>query len=178
MSRPAPISAMVASLSASEKLQLLRDLVFDQMETANIGIPVLPPAIVVHDRIGPLFDALQLHCYLVKHAYSIVRFLAKSLAPDIKKAESSSKPTLEDGDFFDRAVAQVGCHVVNTYRGTTNAISLLVRPIDIRSDESGEHPGETFVMVSLTREELHEIVKLADDDWADLTTTMASGKGG
>lgn len=51
--------------------------------------------------------------------------------------------------------------------GVTNAITLLVRPETFVHDESGQHPGESFVPVTLTREEVREILADLDKDWAD-----------
>lgn len=76
------------------------------------------------------------------------------------------KPTLHDDSFTDKSVAQAACILCETDHGITNAISLLIRPLDIRSDESGNHPGESFVMATLTREELREMVAWLDEDWA------------
>jgi len=51
----------------------------------------------------------------------------------------------------------------------TNAVQLLVRPADVRGDESGGHPGESFVMVTITREELTEMLAALTADWAEVT---------
>lgn len=77
-----------------------------------------------------------------------------------------TKPTLHDDSFIDKAVAQAACCLVDTDYGITNAIHLLIRPHDVRGDESGAHPGESFVMAMLTREELREMVEWLDEDWA------------
>lgn len=69
---------------------------------------------------------------------------------------------------MDKAVAQTSiCLWEGHDGGVTNAVQLLVRPLDVRGDDSGEHPGEKFVMVTITREEIAEMQKALDDDWAD-----------
>ena len=76
-------------------------------------------------------------------------------------------PSLDDDSFVDKAIATMAITLWDRhYGGTTNAVQLLVRPTDMRSDESGEHPGETFVMVTLTREELRALLTELDEDWA------------
>lgn len=77
-------------------------------------------------------------------------------------------PTLADDSFVDKAIAQMSCALWERHGGgITNAISLLVRPIDIRGDEAGGHPGEKFVMLTITREEVREMLEWLDDDWAN-----------
>jgi hypothetical protein len=52
--------------------------------------------------------------------------------------------------------------------GMTNAITYLVRPGQpLVSDASGEHPGELFIPVTRTREELRSDLASLDQDWAD-----------
>lgn len=94
------------------------------------------------------------------------------------------KPTLHDDSFADTAVAQAACILCETDYGITNAIALLIRPLDVRGDESGNHPGESFVMARLTREELREMVAWLDEDWAaqvavtpDIVTANAKVRG-
>lgn len=77
-------------------------------------------------------------------------------------------PTLEDDSFVDKAIANASIALwENASGGVTNAMQLLVRPDDMRSDESGAHPGESFVMVTITREEFRELLQDLEDDWAD-----------
>jgi len=49
----------------------------------------------------------------------------------------------------------------------TNAAVLLVRPDQLVSDESGEHPGERFASVTIKRAELLDILQLLEEDWQD-----------
>lgn len=73
--------------------------------------------------------------------------------------------------------------------GMTNAATLLVRADQLHAEESGEHPGERFAMVSITRAELMGILQVLEDDWQDhcrfadpmanaapLLTTQARGR--
>lgn len=77
-------------------------------------------------------------------------------------------PTLEDDSFVDKALANASiCLEEMNGGGMTNAVLLLVRPTDIRSDESGGHPGEKFVQVSITREEISAMLDALNEDWAD-----------
>lgn len=80
----------------------------------------------------------------------------------------STAPTLANDSLIDKAIAQVSICLWDSHDGgMTNAVQLLVRPLDIRSDESGGHPGEKFVMLTITREEIVEMQKALDADWAD-----------
>lgn len=56
----------------------------------------------------------------------------------------------------------------------TNAVQLLVRPADLRGDESGGHPGERFVMVTITREEIAAMLQTLEVDAAECL--LAVGK--
>lgn len=79
----------------------------------------------------------------------------------------SAEPTLLDDSFIDQSLAQAACCLWHRADGgMTNAIQLLIRPMDVRGDESGNHPGEEFVMVTITREELRAMVTWLDEDWA------------
>ena len=78
-------------------------------------------------------------------------------------------PTLANDSFVDKAIATVDlCLSDHHERGLTSAVQLLVRPLDVRSDESGAHPGESFVMVTITREELRALLAAADEDWDEI----------
>ena len=80
----------------------------------------------------------------------------------------STTPILEDDTLVDKAIAQVSICLWDSHDGgMTNAVQMLVRPVDIRSDESGGHPGEKFIMLTITREEIAEMQKALDADWAD-----------
>ncbi|MDP3654287.1 MAG: hypothetical protein Q8R67_21680 [Rhodoferax sp.] len=80
----------------------------------------------------------------------------------------SNVPTLENDSFVDKAIAQVSICLWESHDGgTTNAVQLLARPLDVRGDESGGHPGEQFVMVTITREEISAMHYALDQDWAD-----------
>lgn len=70
--------------------------------------------------------------------------------------------------MIDRSIANAEISLQDTPDGgMTNAITFLVRPERYVSDESGQHPGETFVEVTLTREEVRECLADLDRDWAD-----------
>lgn len=80
----------------------------------------------------------------------------------------SDAPTLADDTFVDPAIAT--CSLTLWERkggGMTTAVQLLVRPSDMRGDESGGHPGERFVMVTITREELAAMLEAAVLDAAE-----------
>lgn len=78
-------------------------------------------------------------------------------------------PTLEINSFVDPNIANFGiCLWERHDGGITSAIQILVRPNDIRCDESGMCPGESFVMMTITREEMREMLKQLDDDWDDI----------
>ena len=80
-------------------------------------------------------------------------------------------PTLEDDSFVDKAIATFGICLWDRHDGgTTSAVQILVRPLDVRGDESGGHPGESFVMVTITREEMREMLAALDQDWTDVVT--------
>lgn len=85
--------------------------------------------------------------------------------PTYNQAADVLEPTLADDSFQDEALAQAACVLWKTEDGKiTNAVQLLVRPTDVRGDESGEHPGESFVMVTITREELRAMLNWLDED--------------
>lgn len=78
-------------------------------------------------------------------------------------------PTLEDDSFVDPAIAACSLALWPRKDGTmTNAVQLLVRPRDVRGDESGGHPGERFVMVTITREEVRAMLHALKQDMADV----------
>jgi hypothetical protein len=80
----------------------------------------------------------------------------------------STTPTLADDSFVDKAIAHASIALWDSHDGAiTNAMQLLARPVDVRGDESGAHPGERFVMITITREEVRAMLKALDDDWAD-----------
>lgn len=77
-------------------------------------------------------------------------------------------PTLDDDTFVDPAIAT--CSITLWHRpdgAMTNAVQLLVRPTDVRGDEAGGHPGETFVMMTITREEIAAMLRALNEDAAD-----------
>lgn len=75
--------------------------------------------------------------------------------------------TLEDDSLVDPAIAQVGLTLWNEKDGQMcSAVQLLVRPLDVRGDEAGKHPGEQFVMLTITRNELRAMLDAVDADWA------------
>jgi hypothetical protein len=77
-------------------------------------------------------------------------------------------PTLETNSFVDPNIGTFGIALWNRHcGGMTSAVQILVRPNDIRCDESGQLPGERFVMLTLTLEELKELVKCVQRDWDD-----------
>ncbi len=78
-------------------------------------------------------------------------------------------PTLADDSFVDKAIAAFRMTLWDRHGGgVTSAAQLLVRPTDIRCDEGGGHPGELFVMLTITREELREMLAAVDEDWATI----------
>lgn len=82
--------------------------------------------------------------------------------------------SLKDDSFADSALAQVVSALwVGEDGRMTNCAQLLVRQTDVRSDESGNHPGEVFAMVSITQEELRAMLQFLEDDWQE--TTQACG---
>lgn len=75
--------------------------------------------------------------------------------------------TLADDSLVDPAIAQVGLTLWNEKDGRMcSAVQLLVRPLDVRGDEAGGHPGEEFVMLTITRDELKAMLDAVDEDWA------------
>ena len=77
-------------------------------------------------------------------------------------------PTLDDDSFVDQAIATCSLALWHRKDGAmTNAVQLLVRPLDVRGDESGGHPGERFVMVTITREEVRAMLAALDADMAE-----------
>lgn len=78
-----------------------------------------------------------------------------------------SQVTLENDSLVDPAIAQVALTLWNEKDGRMcSAVQLLVRPLDVRGDESGSHPGEEFVMLTITRDELQAMLKAVEEDWA------------
>ena len=76
------------------------------------------------------------------------------------------KITLADDSFVDPALAQCSVALWNEKDGRMcSAIQLLIRPLDVRGDEAGGHPGEEFVMVTITRDELRAILDFVEEDW-------------
>ena len=61
----------------------------------------------------------------------------------------SKLPTLENDKFEDKAIAAMSVGLESYQSEMTNAVYILVRPIDVLSDESGQHPGESFVQLFL-----------------------------
>lgn len=69
--------------------------------------------------------------------------------------------------YADPMLAAVHIELQPDGDGMTNAAVLLVRADQLQPDESGEHPGERFAMVSITRAELLGILQSIEDDWQD-----------
>lgn len=85
------------------------------------------------------------------------------------KRKKRSAPTLEDDSFVDPAIAACSLALWSRKDGTMiNAVQLLVKPLDVRGDESGGHPGERFVMVTITREEVRAMLHALKQDMADV----------
>jgi hypothetical protein len=75
--------------------------------------------------------------------------------------------TLADDSLVDPAIAQVALTLWNENDGRMcSAVQLLVRPLDVRGDEAGGHPGESFVMLTITRDELRAMLDAVEADWA------------
>lgn len=88
-------------------------------------------------------------------------------------------PTLLDDEFTDPAIA--ACHLTLWDRqdgAMTNAVQLLVRPADLRGDESGAHPGERFVMVTILREEIEAMLHELQADLADCLKAAGAPRAG
>lgn len=88
----------------------------------------------------------------------------------IQPADTEALPSLENDSLEDENIASVSYRLCKRHDGVmTNAVELLVRPLDIRGDESGEHPDESgFVMLTITREEIRAMLRLLDEDWSDI----------
>lgn len=85
---------------------------------------------------------------------------------------ASTAPSLADDSFDDKALAAIGLSLCSLPGGeVSNRAELLVRPTDMRSDESGEHPGERFVLVTITREEVRALLTMMDEDVAEVRAT-------
>lgn len=84
--------------------------------------------------------------------------------PALKSSVSLNNDSLQDKNI---ATVSVGLEY-NAKGKMTNAIELLIRPNDVRCDESGEHPDETgFVLARITREEIEAMLEWLQQDWAD-----------
>lgn len=77
-------------------------------------------------------------------------------------------PTLDNDTFDDQAIAtmSVGLCARRDNGRVTNAVDILVRPVHVSCDESGSHPGEKFVLLHLTREEVRSALHFLEEDWA------------
>lgn len=76
--------------------------------------------------------------------------------------------TLADDSLVDPAIAQVALTLWNEKDGRMcSAVQLLVRPLDVRGDEAGGHPGEEFVMLTITRDELRAMLDAVETDWRE-----------
>lgn len=75
---------------------------------------------------------------------------------------------LDDDSLLDPAIATFAIGLTH-YKPAriTNCIEVLIRPTNVTTDESGHHPGETFVQASFTREEVAAMLKALNEDWAD-----------
>ena len=92
---------------------------------------------------------------------------AEVAATSNERKTVNNEPTLEDDTFVDPAIANCCLTLWERKDGAmTNAVQLLVRPTDVRGDESGGHPGERFVMVTITREEVAAMLKALNEDAA------------
>lgn len=70
--------------------------------------------------------------------------------------------------YFDPAIAAMHCSLDYLADGhMTNVAEVLVRPSALVSDESGEHPGERFMRVKFTREDVQGMLAWLEQDWAD-----------
>ncbi len=117
----------------------------------------------------------QLEARLVLHSRfntSKIEELVVAMAAHIAQLETpdvnDTPPTLDNDSFVDKAIAAMSIALWDSPTGgVTNAVQILVRPTDVRSDESGAHPGESFVMLTVVREEIREMLRALNDDWAD-----------
>lgn len=70
--------------------------------------------------------------------------------------------------MIDASIANIEIGIHSTRNGQiTNAATFLVRPGRLVNDESGEHPGEQFIEITLTRQEVRDVLQSLDEDWAD-----------
>lgn len=91
------------------------------------------------------------------------------------EAKSPEVPSLVDDSFADKALAAIDLSLCMLPSGeVSNRAELLVRPTDIRTDEAGRHPGERFVLVTITREEVRELLEMMDRDVAEVRAACAT----
>jgi hypothetical protein len=84
----------------------------------------------------------------------------------MKEASDGVVISLADDSLVDPAIAQVAATLWNEKDGRMcSAVQILVRPLDVRGDEAGGHPGEEFVMVTITRDELRAMLDFVEEDW-------------
>jgi hypothetical protein len=106
-----------------------------------------------------LSDALNL-------TRSCLRFKEDALA-------DPSVPT-GSGEYFDGAIAAMHCGLEYLPDGQmTNALYVLIRPKPLVPDESGEHPGEQFMEITLTRQDAQRMMDWLNRDW--LSTISVCG---
>lgn len=87
---------------------------------------------------------------------------------DVQSAVEPVAQTLPIYGFIDKAIENFSiCLFVRSDGSMTNAAICLVRPERIVSDASGEHPGESFVEITMTRDEARKVLDDLDRDWAD-----------
>ena len=138
------------------------------MKTVTVNADALRQVLEALNGPGHLIRELQYtRGPLVGHDNPI-NILVKEFNQAVVDYDADNIPTMENDGFVDKAIATVSITLWESANGgMTNAVQLLVRPADVRGDESGAHPGESFVMVTIIREEVREMLQGLDDDWAD-----------
>lgn len=81
--------------------------------------------------------------------------------------------------YFDPNIADMHLGLESLPDGEmTNVAYILARPSRPCSDESGKHPGESFVEICLTRTEVRQLLASLDADWADTIRICGDPKTG
>ena len=158
----------------------LRDAGFEVFSPAENG---LSPAAPWNEHMRVDIAHLVSHCYGVATLPGWGNSKGATLEVDIAtrldmpvhpfdyywlaKARTVVKPSFAER-VLDRSIADGYISLEETADGgMTNAMTFQVRPGRLVPDESGEHGGESFLEVRLTREEMRECLADLDKDWAD-----------
>lgn len=99
------------------------------------------------------------------------------ISVDDATTEDDEQTSRADDAFLDPMIATMAIGLTHYKSGKiTNCIEVLIRPDVVTTDESGRHPGETFVQASLTREEVAKMLDWLHTDWAE--HVRANGNSG